>query len=123
MASITVGAVSAVSGTTIPLMEKAKLFREHVQSIITLATAALALSVTFLHDIATKHVQAWLIQRAWSALLLAVVFGLLYNYVLLAYVKADGKSYRRLLGITSLLLHISFLGALVYLVRFAKANF
>jgi len=115
--------VSDVSGASSPLIEKAKLFREHVQSIITLATGALALSVTFLHDIATKHVKAWLIERAWYGLVLAVVFGLLYNYVLLAYVKKDGKKYGRLLAVISILLHISFLGALIYLVRFAQANF
>lgn len=106
-----------------PLIEKAKLFREHSQSIITLATGALALSVTFLHDIATKHVAAWMIERAWYGFVAAIVFGLLYNYVLMAYVKADGNRYGGLLAGLSILLHVSFLAALIYMVRFAQANF
>ncbi|HKT46621.1 MAG TPA: hypothetical protein VJP87_03785 [Candidatus Acidoferrales bacterium] len=118
--TLTAGLANATSN---PLMEKAKLFRDHVQSIVTLATGALALSVTFLHDIATKHTAGWLIERAWYGLVATVVLGIFYSYVLLAYVKADGRSYGKLLGGLSVFLHAAFLGALVYLVRFAMANF
>jgi hypothetical protein len=120
---VAVDSVTGALAASNPLMEKAKLFREHVQSIITLSTGALALSITFLHDIATKHAGAWLLERAWYGLVTAIVLGLLYNYVLLAYVKANGLSYGKLLGAISILLHVTFLGSLVYLVRFAETNF
>lgn len=122
MAATTPCPACGSTGASDPSLERAKLFRDHAQSIITLSTGALALSVTFLHDIASNHLQGWLIQRSWIAFVLAVVFGILYDYVLLAYVRAKGKSYALLLGFLSILLHLFFLAGLVYMVRFAFAN-
>jgi hypothetical protein len=122
MESTMTAAASGDSTANSALIEKAKLFRDHIQSIITLATGALALSVTFLHDIAAKHAELWLIKRAWAGLVLSVALGIISNYVLLLYTKKNGDKYQISLAATVILLHVGFLSSLVYLVRFGQAN-
>jgi hypothetical protein len=57
------------NGNTDSLLDRAKFFREHVRTILTLATGSFVLSVTFLHDIAPKPQHAEYLKRSW------VVFG------------------------------------------------
>ncbi len=54
------------NGTTDSLLDKAKFFREHVQTILSLATGAFVLSVTFLHDITPKAQQVDYLRKSWA---------------------------------------------------------
>ncbi|MGA8431643.1 MAG: hypothetical protein WB729_17600 [Candidatus Sulfotelmatobacter sp.] len=47
------------------LLERSKFFREHVASVLNLATGALVLSVTFLHNEEGHLKQTWLLERCW----------------------------------------------------------
>jgi len=110
------------NGNTDPLLDRAKFFREHVQTILSLATGSFVLSVTFLHDIAPKPQHADYLRTSWGIFVLTIVLGLIYNYVLSIYVSVGGKSYGMLLSIISFLFHFSFVAAIYYLLRFGTAN-
>jgi hypothetical protein len=110
------------NGTADALLERAKFFREHVQTILSLATGSFVLSVTFLHDIAPKPQHADYLRRSWGIFVLTIVFGLIYNYVLSIYVRVEGKKYGNLLSFISFLFHSSFVAAIYYLLRFGSAN-
>ncbi len=104
------------------LLEKAKFFREHVQTILNLAAGSFVLSVTFLHDIAPKTQHADYLRRSWFFFLVTILVGLLYNYVLSIYVSVSAKSYGTFLWIISAIFHLSFVVAIYYLFRFGIAN-
>ncbi|MDT5123810.1 MAG: hypothetical protein QOC96_3292 [Acidobacteriota bacterium] len=112
-----------------------ELFKAHVSAIVTLATGALVLSVTFLKELKPPALQnrGWLIS-SWVLFTASVVSGVLYSYFLTllasdAYNKNAGKRSRvsgstskNFLVFFSLLLHISFvLGILTFLI-FALGN-
>ena len=113
---------SKADSKTDSLLERAKFFREHVQTILTLATGSFVLSVTFLHDIAPKPQQADDLRRSWAIFVASILLGLIYNYVLSVYVSVEGKKYGNLLSAISLLFHLSFVVAIYYLLRFGIAN-
>jgi hypothetical protein len=110
------------NGNTDTLLERAKFFREHVQTILSLATGSFVLSVTFLHDIAPKPQHAEYLRRSWEISVVTILFGLIYNYVLSIYVSVAGKSYGIFLSIISFVFHFSFVAAMYYLLRFGTAN-
>lgn len=110
------------NGSTDSLLDKAKFFREHVQTILSLATGSFVLSVTFLHDVAPKPQHAEYLRRSWGIFVLTILLGLIYNYVLSIYVSNAGKRYGNLLSVISLLFHFSFVAAIYYLLRFGTAN-
>lgn len=111
------------NGSTESLLDRAKFFREHVQTILSLATGSLVLSVTFLHDIATKAPQqVEYLKRSWEVLVLTILLGLVYNYVLSIYVTISGKRYGTILSVVSFFFHASFVLALYFMVRFGTAN-
>ena len=110
------------NGNTESLLDRAKFFREHVQTILTLATGSFVLSVTFLHDIAPKPQHAEYLRRSWGIFVVTILLGLIYNYVLSIYVSVAGKRYGSLLSIISFLFHLSFVAAIYYLLRFGTAN-
>lgn len=110
------------NGTTESLLDRAKFFREHVQAILSLATGAFVLSVTFLHDVAPKAQHVEYLRRSWGILVVTILLGLIYNYVLSIYVTVTGKKYGNLLSVISFLFHFSFAAALYYLLRFGTAN-
>lgn len=110
------------NGTTESLLDRAKFFREHVQTILTLATGSFVLSVTFLHDIVPKPQHADFLRRSWTIFVVSILLGLIYNYVLSIYVTVAGKKYGTLLSITSFLFHATFVAAIYYLLRFGTAN-
>lgn len=105
------------------LLDRAKFFREHIQAILTLATGSFVLSITFLHDIATKPQHADYLKRSWAALVVTILLGVIYNYVLSVYVRVAGKSYGQLLSGISALFHLAFLVAIYYMLRFGMVNF
>ena len=76
--------------TTDSLLDKAKFFREHVQTILSLATGAFVLSVTFLHDITPKAQQVDYLRKSWAIFVCTILLGLAYNYVLSIY--EDGRA-------------------------------
>ena len=111
------------NGSTESLLDRAKFFREHVQTILSLATGSFVLSITFLHDIVTKapqHVEY--LRRSWEVLVLTILLGLVYNYVLSIYVTILGKRYGRTLSVVSFFFHASFVLALYFMLRFGTAN-
>jgi hypothetical protein len=110
------------NGSTDTLLDTAKFFREHIQTILSLATGSFVLSVTFLHDIAPKPQHAEYLKKSWGIFVLTILLGLLYNYVVCVYVIVAGKRYGKLLSVISLFFHISFVAAIYYLLRFGTAN-
>ena len=103
------------------LLERSKFFREHVQTILNLATGALVISVTFLNARA-RLLQRESLRFSWVLLVVTISPGLAYNYVLSIYVRREAKSYGRLLNGISLVFHIAFLAAMLFLLRFGLAN-
>src|SRR5215470_2164773 len=93
------------------LLERAKFFREHVATVLNLATGSLVLSVTFLHDQFGHLHDAWLLKRSWWFLIFAILFGVAYNYTLNIYVRENGNRYAELLKVLSLIFHLSFVVA------------
>jgi hypothetical protein len=110
------------NGAAESLLDRAKFFREHVQTILSLATGAFVLSVTFLHDIAPKAQHVDYLRKSWWIFVLTILLGLIYNYVLSIYVVVEGKKYGTLLSGISFLFHASFVGAIYFLLRFGTAN-
>jgi len=110
------------NGNADPLLDRAKFFREHVQTILNLATGSFVLSVTFLHDIAPKPLHNEFLRRSWGIFVLTILLGLIYNYVLSIYVSVAGKKYGKLLSVISFCFHLSFVAAIFYLLRFGTAN-
>ncbi len=110
------------NGTSDPLLERSKFYREHGQTIISLATGSFVLSVTFLHDIAPKAKGVNLLKTSWYLFVAAILLGLVYNYVLSIYVRVKGDKYGPLLTGISLFFHASFAIAMIYLLRFGTAN-
>lgn len=104
------------------LLDRSKFFREHVQTILNLATGSFVLSVTFLHDIAAKAQNVEYLKRSWGILVLTILLGLIYNYVLSIYVTVAGKRYGMVLRVVSLFFHISFVVAIYFMLRFGTAN-
>jgi hypothetical protein len=110
------------NGCADSLLDRARFFREHVQTILSLATGSFVLSVTFLHDIAPRPQHADYLRISWGIFVLTILLGLIYNYVLSIYVTVEGKKYGTLLSIISFLFHLSFIAAIYYLLRFATDN-
>ncbi len=103
------------------LLERSKFFREHVQTILNLATGAFVISVTFLNA-RESLLQRESLRFSWVLLVVTICLGLGYNYVLSIYVRREGKSYGRLLNGVSLVFHVAFLAAMLFLLRFGLAN-
>jgi uncharacterized membrane protein YdcZ (DUF606 family) len=61
------------------LLERTKFFRDHVATVLNLATGSLVLSVTFLHDHMKDLKQTWLLKRSWWLLFFGIFFGVAYN--------------------------------------------
>src|SRR5450755_3885699 len=93
------------------LIERAKLFREHMATVLNLATGALVLSVTFLHDLAGRLQGVWLLKRSWLCLLATIFCGVAYSYILDIYIKLKGNQYGTLLLVFSFVFHAAFLVA------------
>jgi hypothetical protein len=110
------------NGNADSLLDRAKFFREHVQTILSLATGSFVLSLTFLHDIAPKPQHTEYLRRSWGIFVITILLGLIYNYVLSIYVTVAGKRYGTFLSIISLLFHFAFVAAMYSLLRFGTAN-
>lgn len=104
------------------LLDRAKFFREHVQTILTLATSSFVLSVTFLHDVAPKPEHTNYLRTSWVIFVVTILLGLIYNYVLSIYVSVEGKQYGNFLSVISFCFHLGFVIAICYLARFGTAN-
>jgi len=103
-------------------LERAKFFRDHIQTILSLATGSIVLSVTFLHDLVPKPTHGEYLRRSWWIFLATIFLGLAYNYVLSIYVDVEGKKYGNFLSILSFCFHVSFVVAIYYLLRFGTMN-
>jgi membrane-bound acyltransferase YfiQ involved in biofilm formation len=113
---------STLSNGNSSLLDTAKFFREHIQTILSLATGSFVLSVTFLHDIAPKAQHVEYLKRSWGIFVATIVLGLIYNYVLSIYVTNDGKRYGTVLNVVSFFFHGCFVAAIYFLLRFGTAN-
>ena len=110
------------NGAIDPLLEKTKFFREHVQTVLGLATGSFVLSVTFLHD-QTGHLHGvQCLRLAWEILGVSILLGLAYNYVLTIFLNVKGKHFDTSLSVLSLLFHGSFVLSMYYLLRFGLSN-
>ena len=114
--------MALTNGSSESLLDRAKFFREHVQTILSLATGSFVLSVTFLHDILPKAQHVEYLRRSWGIFVLTILLGLTYNYVLSIYVSLAGKQYGNLLRVISFLFHVSFVVAIYYMLLFGTAN-
>jgi len=103
-------------------LERAKLFREHIQTVLSLATGSLVLSVTFLHDIAPHADNKESLRLCWVLLVWTIILGVAYNYLLSIYSKNEGKWTGRLLVTVSFVFHGLFIAALYYLTCFGLSN-
>ncbi|HEV2964255.1 MAG TPA: hypothetical protein VG649_20680 [Candidatus Angelobacter sp.] len=118
-------------------LERAKFFREHVQTVINLATGSLVLSVTFLHDKSGTLKRTGCLKVSWAFLVAAIVFGSVYNYFLSLYTKRHTKpseieEYAKreklervdalVLSLLSGIFHLLFVGALILVLLFGIAN-
>jgi hypothetical protein len=103
-------------------LEKAKLFRDHVQGVLALATGSLVLSVTFLHDKGNTVADIADLRFSWIFFMLAILAGIAYNYVLAIYAIRQRDFFRNLLVVFSSCLHALFLVAIFFLARFGLDN-
>ncbi|MGB2605741.1 MAG: hypothetical protein WBC78_19215 [Candidatus Sulfotelmatobacter sp.] len=103
------------------LLERAKFFREHVQAVLNLATGALVLSVTFLHDKPSIRNSRDL-RVSWVLLVAAIFLGIVYNYVLAIFTRPGGKRYGTFLTVLSLIFHAAFFAAVVFMSLFGLSN-
>jgi len=104
------------------LLERAKFFRDHVATVLNLATGSLVLSVTFLHDRVGSLQNTWLLKRSWWFLVVSILFGVAYNYTLNVYVREEAMRYKILLRVISFVFHVTFFVAICYLFRFGMKN-
>jgi hypothetical protein len=102
-------------------LERAKFFREHVQSVLNVATGALVVSVTFLHDLQKAQGLSYL-RRSWECLLATIFLGILYNYILAIRTRPNTENLSGLLFTISAIFHIMFCISMWYLGQFGLAN-
>jgi hypothetical protein len=121
---------SAVPGASpVSADKRFQLAEGFVKTVLNLATGALVLSVTFLHDIVgigseKPHAQitcTYLIGAAWIALLLSIAAALFYLYFLAVAAKFE-RGYSRHLRWGALATIFFFAGGLVLLALFAWYN-
>jgi hypothetical protein len=104
------------------LLERAKFFRDHVQAVMNLATGALVLSVTFIHDKA-EHLQGkGRLRHSWELLGCTILLGVAYNYVLAMYMREKGKRFGSWLPVLSFFLHAAFAASIVLMALFGLSN-
>lgn len=104
------------------LLDRSKFFRDHVGGVLNLATGALVLSITFLHNEEGHLRQTYLLKRSWTFLFATIFLAVAYNYILNQYVRNEGKRYTWPLRGLSLLFHAAFVFAIFYLFRFGLWN-
>jgi hypothetical protein len=104
------------------LLEQSKFFREHVQTVLNLATGSFVLSVTFLHDRGSGFNGVYYLKCAWTILAASILLGLAYNYVLTVSLNINDKRLGTILSVLSLIFHATFVAAIFYLLRFGFVN-
>jgi hypothetical protein len=104
-----------------PFLERAKFFREHVQSVLNVATGALVLSVTFLHDLKNARGLPCL-RKSWECLVATIFLGIVYNYILAIRTRPKTERLSPLLFGVSALFHAAFFISMWYLARFGLMN-
>jgi len=109
---------------SIPSLEQ---FRAHITAMVTLATGALVLSVSFLKDVdvpALTH--RWTLQLSWVSFTFSIVFGVVYSYTLTFLAKdlqPDVRDFgERILSWASILLHCFFMLGVILFLFFVLLN-
>lgn len=102
--------------------DRAKFLRDHIQAVLGVATGALVVSVTFLHDRASSVQRVDLLKTCWMLLSASILVGLAYNYVIFIHAKQYGSRYGALLNALSALFHVAFVLSMLYLMRFGMSN-
>lgn len=103
-------------------LEKTKLFRDHIQGILALATGSLVLSVTFLHDKGNSISDTPDLRYSWIFFCATILMGVAYNYVLAIYTNKQRPFFKGLLTFFSSLFHGLFVVAVFFLARFGLSN-
>lgn len=110
----------AASGTS--FLDEAKFLQEHIKIVLTLATGSLVLSVSLLHDLGQSIQGKDHLHRSWLWLFASVLAGVACNYALTLHLNSKKDWYAPLVTVISLALHVCFVVAMVYFLRFALAN-
>lgn len=110
-------------------LSKSELTRSHVDALVTVATAVLVLSVTFLQNAnisSPNHKN--LLRWSWVLFTVSIIAGIIHSYVLILLVNekscwtTNSCFHRKILFLFNLLLHISFFAAAALFLIFAIIN-
>ncbi|MGC1686702.1 MAG: hypothetical protein WA734_13840 [Candidatus Acidiferrales bacterium] len=119
-------------GSTISGEKRAELFRDFIQTVLSLAAGSVVFSVTFLHDVLhigdasagqspaiPKH--SYYVLLAWVALLVAVIAALVYLYFHAISTKYE-RAYGWPLTIAAIVACFSLVAGLILLIVFGFFN-
>jgi hypothetical protein len=108
-----------------PRNDKAFAFaQESTKQLLTLSTAVLALTLTFLKDVADKSAPKWIISVGWIGYVLSIVFGILTLMALAGNMEGEGGDssqpsiYAGNIRLLAGLQVLTFIGALGFTVWF-----
>lgn len=110
------------SSTEATFLDKIKFLQEHIKLILTLATGSLVLSVSLLQNLGKTFRGKEFLHRSWLWLLASILAGVACNYILTVYLNSKKNDFRILIAVISFLLHVFFIAAMIYFLRFALAN-
>lgn len=104
-------------------------FKAHVTAIVTLATGALVLSVSFIKDVGGVAPQlSGFLMVGWVFFTASIIAGVFYSYIL-TFIARDpenegglNKTFRNMLNGVSIVLHFSFMAGILCFLIFALAN-
>jgi hypothetical protein len=104
-------------------------FKAHVTAIVTLATGALVLSISFIKDVEVSSLQMrGFLMAGWIFFTLSTTAGVCYSYIL-TYIASDPEDTRGLrltfkgwLNKLSIVLHFAFMFGIICFLVFALAN-
>lgn len=115
---------TATSGTSVPYRDKAKILTEHVKTVLTLSSASLPVIVALLGMLVGKDATSgerlhsflqsdgWAIEVSLAFFLVAIIAGVVYNYLLCKDVNRP-NAYARGLDYTSIVMHAAFLSGVI----------
>ena len=111
-------------------LTKTDLVKGHIDSIVTVATAVLVLSVTLLKEAQiTDSVDKSLLRASWVGFTIAIIAGIVHNFSLMRLVKRKDcwtdstcGCHRGFNTIMVIVLHLAFISAVVFLLIFALLN-
>jgi hypothetical protein len=114
------------NGNNQETISRFELTKSHVDALVTVATAVLVLSITFINGVGvTPSSYKYLLKGSWILFTTSIASGISYGFVLLLLLNATNClpepdcGHRKILFILQLLLHISFFTAAALFLVFA----